>query len=104
MKIALIGATGFVGSAILREASDRSHEVTAIARHPEKLPMKNNRIIAVKADVTNTNELANILKGHDVVISAYNAGWTNPNLYHDFLQGAQLVQQAVKQSGVKRFI
>ncbi|MCC2643585.1 MAG: uncharacterized protein K0S45_3998, partial [Nitrospira sp.] len=37
MKIALIGATGFVGSAILKEALDRGHEVTAIARHPEKL-------------------------------------------------------------------
>ncbi len=37
MKIALIGATGFVGSAILKEALDRDHEVTAIARDPEKL-------------------------------------------------------------------
>ena len=37
MKIALIGATGFVGSAILKEALDRGHEVTAIVRHPEKL-------------------------------------------------------------------
>jgi hypothetical protein len=38
MKIALIGATGFVGSALLKEALDRGHEVTAIVRHPEKLP------------------------------------------------------------------
>ena len=37
MKIALIGATGFVGSAILKEALDRGHEVTAIVRDPEKL-------------------------------------------------------------------
>ena len=37
MKIALIGATGFVGSAILKEALDRGHEVAAIVRHPEKL-------------------------------------------------------------------
>ena len=36
MKIALIGATGFVGSAILKEALDRGHEVTAIVRHPER--------------------------------------------------------------------
>ena len=32
MKIALIGATGFVGSAILQEALQRGHEVTAIVR------------------------------------------------------------------------
>ena len=37
MKIALIGASGFVGSALLKEALDRGHEVTAIVRHPEKL-------------------------------------------------------------------
>lgn len=38
VKIALIGATGFVGSALLQEALGRGHEVTAIVRDPEKLP------------------------------------------------------------------
>lgn len=37
MKVALLGATGFVGSALLKEALDRGHVVTAIVRHPEKL-------------------------------------------------------------------
>jgi hypothetical protein len=37
MKIAVIGATGFVGSAILQEALQRGHEVTAIVRHTEKV-------------------------------------------------------------------
>ena len=37
MKVALIGATGFVGSALLKEALNRGHEVTAIVRHPDKL-------------------------------------------------------------------
>ncbi len=37
MKIALIGASGFVGKAITRELLDRGHEVTAIVRHPEKV-------------------------------------------------------------------
>jgi uncharacterized protein len=37
MKLALLGATGFVGSALLKEALDRGHVVTAIVRHPEKL-------------------------------------------------------------------
>jgi len=38
MKIALIGATGNAGSRILNELSRRGHHVTAIARHPEKVP------------------------------------------------------------------
>lgn len=32
MKVALLGATGFVGSALLGEALSRGHSVTAIAR------------------------------------------------------------------------
>ena len=42
MKVALLGATGFVGSALLKEALDRGHMVTAIVRHPRSL--KNARV------------------------------------------------------------
>ena len=37
MNIALIGATGFVGSAVLQELLQRGHRVTALARNPAKL-------------------------------------------------------------------
>jgi nucleoside-diphosphate-sugar epimerase len=37
MKIALIGATGFVGAKVLAEALARGHTVTGIVLHPEKL-------------------------------------------------------------------
>ncbi|MBO9682204.1 MAG: NAD(P)-dependent oxidoreductase [Flavisolibacter sp.] len=104
MKIALIGATGFVGSAILNEALNRGHRVTAILRHPERLTVKNNNLSVVQGDVMDTNSLAEIVKGSDVVISAYNAGWSNPDIYNEFLKGSQSIQQGVKKSGVKRLI
>lgn len=100
MKIALIGATGFVGSAILNELADRKHEITAIARTPKDTA--NGKWVA--ADIFNVDALAEILKGHDAVVNAYNPGWTNPNIYDDFLAGSQAIQEAVKKSGVKRFI
>lgn len=100
MKIAIIGATGFVGSTILNELANRNHEITAIARNPKD----STNAKWIKADILNTTELASILKGNDVVINAYNAGWTNPNLYDDFIAGSKSIQEAVKQSGVKRFI
>ncbi|WP_286968082.1 NAD(P)-dependent oxidoreductase [Flavobacterium sp. UBA4854] len=100
MKIALIGATGFVGSAILNELADRKHEITAIARTPKDTP----NAIWVAADIFNVDALAEILKGHDAVVNAYNPGWTNPNIYDDFLAGSKAIQEAVKKSGVKRFI
>ncbi len=104
MKIALIGASGFVGSHILEELVSRGHEVTTITRHPEKVKSDSSLVNNVKGDVLNVEELTGILKGHDVVISSYNPGWTNPNIYEDFLEGAKAIQQAVKASGVKRYI
>lgn len=103
MKIALIGATGFVGGVVLKEAIERGHEVTAIVRNPQKLsPQKN--LVVEKGDVLDSDTLSQSLKGHDLLISTYNAGWTNPDLYNDFLNGSKSIQEAVKKSGVKRYI
>jgi putative NADH-flavin reductase len=100
MKIAIIGATGFVGSAILTELSNRKHEISAIARNPKETP----NATWIAADIFNVDALAEVLKGHDVVVNAFNPGWTNPNIYDDFLNGSKAIQEAVKKSGVKRFI
>ena len=103
MKIALIGASGFVGSAVLKELLLRGHEVTAIVRNSGNIsPAKN--VTVVSADVFNTSQLSGALTGHDAVVSAYNAGWTNPDLYQAFLKGSKAIQEAVKAAGVKRLI
>lgn len=101
-KVAIIGASGFVGSNLVKEATNRGLEVTAIARNVEKINVENISKVAV--DVNQVNELSEALKGHDVVISAFNAGWTNPNLYNDFIKGSESIQQAAKQAGVQRMI
>ena len=104
MKIAIIGATGFVGSTVLKEALQRGHQVTAIARNVDKVATGDKNLTAIAVDVDDSTNLANILAGHDAVVSAYNAGWTNPNLYNDFIKGSEAIQQAVKLSGVKRLL
>jgi putative NADH-flavin reductase len=104
MKLALIGATGFVGKAVLNEALQRGYDVTAIARDPQKVDAASDKLTLKAADVFDTNSLAIVLKGHDAVVSAYNAGWTNPDLYNDFVKGSEAIQQAVKQAGVKRLL
>lgn len=104
MKILLIGATGFVGSAILHEALQRKLTVTAVLRHPEKLKLKDPGLTVVAGDILNTDQLASAMRGQDLVISAYNPGWTNPNIYDDFLAGSASIQEAAKRSGVKRLI
>ena len=102
MKTAIIGATGFVGSSLVKEFANRKHDVTAISRNPAKESTAG--VQYNKANVYNVDELAEAIKGHDIVISAFNPGWTNPDIYDDFLKGAKSIQEAVKKSGVKRYI
>jgi len=104
MKIALIGASGFVGTPLLTELLNRGHQVTAIVRNPEKITVENEHLVLKGADAFNADELAKLLTGHDAVVSAYNAGWTNPNFYADFIKVSEAIQQAVKQAGVKRLL
>ena len=103
MKIALIGATGFVGTALLKELTDRGHSVTAIARNPGKL-QSTALVHPVKGDVMDAKVVAELVKGHDAVVSAYNSGWTNPRIYEDFMEASHAIQAGVRASGVKRLI
>jgi len=103
MKVALVGASGFVGKAVLNELLQKRHQVTAIVRNPESITAQNGLKIT-KVDVKAIDSLANEFMGSDIVVSAYNAGWTNPNLYTDFLIGSEAIQTAVKKSGVKRLL
>lgn len=102
MKVAVIGTTGFVGSNITKELASRNNEVIGIARNVSD--KEQNNVTYVQADADNVEELAEVLKGCDVVVSAFNAGWENPNIYEDFLKGAKNIQEAVRRSGVNRYI
>ncbi|MCC8408637.1 NAD(P)H-binding protein [Mucilaginibacter sp. UR6-1] len=102
MKVALIGATGFVGTAVLNELDKRGHEVIAIARNIDKVK-QGAKITPVKADVYNEDEVTAAVKGADVVVNTFNSGWTNPNIYDDFLRGSIAIQEGTKAAGVKRF-
>ena len=104
MKVALIGASGFVGTQVLKEALRRGHEVLAIVRHPEKISITDPKLTVKKGDVWNIAETAALLKGNDAVISAYNPGWGDADIYNNFIKGAEAIQQATKNAGVKRLL
>lgn len=102
-KIAIIGASGYVGTALLNEAVKRGHQVSAFVRHPEKI-VANANVTAVKADVLDTDGLAALLKGHDLVISAYNPGWQEADIRNIHIKGSKSISEAVKKAGIKRLI
>lgn len=103
MKVAIIGATGFVGTQILKELTDRQHEVKAFARDISKVSAL-DKVEVVALDVNDVDTLAANLNDVDVVVSAYNAGWTNPDIYVDFIKGSKGIEAAVQKAGVKRLI
>ncbi len=103
MKIALIGATGFVGSAVLAELLRRQHEVTAVMRDTTKLVARPG-VSAVVADAFDPQAVAVAVRGHDAVISAFNPGWNAPELYEKFISGSAAIERGVEASGVKRLL
>ena len=96
MKIALIGATGNVGTRLISELRRRGHQVTAIARHPEKLDRQDGVNPAV-GDVQNENALPAMLAGHDVAIHSVKFLSTDPAKVTGLF--AAPVQQTVRAAG-----
>lgn len=92
MKIAIIGATGNVGQRIVTEALNRGHQVTGISRNPGADERDNLEL--VKGDMNDSRAMAELLRGHDVVVSSVQFQGTDPN---------KLIE-AVRQSGVKRYL
>lgn len=98
MKYAVIGGTGYVGDAVVRELAARGHNITAFARNPAKVLAAAN-VRAVAADVT-AADFAAQLAGFDAVVSAFNPGWTNPHIARDFRAGYAAILAAAKTAQV----
>ena len=103
MKIALIGASGFVGSAILQELLARKHQVSAIVTNLSKLP-QHPQLSGVAADAYQASQIAAAVAGHDAVISAFNPGWDKADIQALAVKGHDAIVAGVKQAGIKRFL
>jgi len=93
MKIAVAGASGRAGSRITAELASRGHQVTGIARNPDKIAKIAN-VTAVKGDAHDRAELARLWAGHDVAISSI----------HFLASDAETLICAAKDSGVSRYL
>ncbi|BCL74840.1 hypothetical protein JHS3_05760 [Jeongeupia sp. HS-3] len=102
MKIALIGATGYVGAKLLAEALNRGHHVTAIVQHPEKLPT-HAKLTGGAAKVQDAAALVPLLKGHDAVISAF-SGHAQSDVLGYFIDGFKAIVAASKAAAVARLL
>jgi Putative NADH-flavin reductase len=95
-NIAIIGASGFVGSVLLKEALDRGHKVTAIVRNPEKIKLNHPNLTIKQGDVMIADTVEELIKGCDTVISAFNPGWSNPMVYRDTQKAYSFIFEGAK--------
>ena len=111
MKVALFAATGRAGSTILDELIRRGHEVTAVARNPDKLPEQlPDTVKRVRDDLSNVDRIAEIIAGADAVVSAYGTPRDDPRFttdvtYTDMMVGViERLIAAVRKAGAPRLI
>jgi putative NADH-flavin reductase len=74
MKIAVIGAAGRTGAHVVGQALARGDGVIAIARTPEKIGLRHDRLTLTRADVRQRDQLAAAIDGADALISALGTG------------------------------
>lgn len=103
MKIALIGASGFIGSALREEALRRGHQVTALVSQPGKLTATATNLTVEQVDVQNTAQLTEKLTDADVVVSAF-SGHAQDDIRGYYVQGVKSIIAAVKAAGVPRLV
>jgi putative NADH-flavin reductase len=70
MKVLVVGATGRTGRLLTRGALERGHQVTALARAPEKLGDLAGRVRVVAGDVLDGGVVSDAVDGQTAVLVA----------------------------------
>jgi len=69
VRIAVIGATRGIGRALVDAALAEGHYVTALARRPEQLAIRNPLLRVVAGDALDLDAIREVVQGQDVVCS-----------------------------------
>jgi putative NADH-flavin reductase len=102
MNIALIGASGFIGSALLNEALQRGHQVTALVSNPAKIEARPGLAVE-RVDVNDTAALAALLRGQDAALSAF-SGHAQADVRGYYVAGMRSIVAAAKQAALPRLL
>lgn len=76
-SVVIYGASGNVGSRIVSEALARGYAVVGVGRTPSSITVRHERLTVVQGDITDASSVLEIVRGHDVVVSA--VGGVNPD-------------------------
>ena len=107
MKVFITGGTGFIGSYIVKDLLDHGHEVTILARNPQKVSgfLNNNRIRFVQGAIDNKSAISEGLKGQDACIHVALAwGVTAETMLSNETATSVWLFEAAALGGVKKLI
>ena len=103
MNILIIGATRGIGMQLLERALARGHTVTALARNPDKITKRHERLKVLKGDILETESVTRAIADQDAVCCCIGIGLTRKPVTV-FSQGTKNILEAMKRAGVRRFI
>jgi putative NADH-flavin reductase len=103
MRIAVIGAGGRVGRRTVQEALAREHEVTAVVRNASAFELNGSRLTVRAGDVTDAGAMADVVRGHDAVISAVGPAYENGDMQL-LATAARTLLDALPRAGVRRLV
>ncbi|ACU72274.1 NmrA family protein [Catenulispora acidiphila DSM 44928] len=103
MKIAVIGASGRIGSAVAREALARGHSITAVSRNADRLTGVDGATPAV-ADLRDPASVAQAVAGHDAVVASLKGVDGDDASHRVIPDGAQVLLDVLAEAGINRLI
>ena len=101
MQLMIFGATGGVGSEVVKQALERGLEVSAFVRNPGKLRLTHENLTVIEGDVLDATFVAESLLGHDAAICTLGGAMSKD---HFLSRATKAIVGGLEQQGVKRFI
>ena len=102
MHLAIFGATGGTGRAIVQQALEAGHSITALVRDPVRLASSDARLHLVQGNVLNPPDVARTVTGADAVIVTLGNTADNPEMVVS--RGTEIILQAMQAQGIRRII
>ena len=103
MQITILGASGQVGKATLREALSKGYQVKVLVRSPDKLGDLKEKVTIIKGDLLDGMSVEQALQGSVVVINAA-GGVKEPDQYKKFQLIGTILTEKMKLLGITRLI
>src|SRR5205823_4185926 len=102
MRVLVIGATGNLGSEVVRQALAAGHDVTALARNPSAIALEHDSLRVTSGDARDAGSLERAVADQDAVISCLGTNDLKDSTLRS--EGARNAIAAMRKHGVRRLI